>query len=346
MKKKILAMILALALAMGLAGCGALPETAGTIGDVSISGQMYQFIQYNAYQAASLYTYKDDVLKEEITIDGVTQTGAEYVAEKTQRDLNFYAGVETLYAELGGQLSQAELDQATAQADAMWEAYKDGLEKNGMTRDVVQEYMENMMKITALITMIHGPQGTEPVADEEVQNFIDENYRLGQYLIFPYYDPTLLGYLPEEDQGEVLKIAEKAKADLEKGKEITEVAKTYLPEALPLVNQEYTDEEINSYVGGTLYMPASADTFGEVLSEGILSTKPGQVAVLEDAAMVMIFVAEDVGGVYTLEDLRAAALVDMKGDELDARYLEKGESLPHNLDKAALDKLAPSKLKK
>lgn len=57
-------------------------------------------------------------------------------------------------------------------------------------------------------------------------------------------------------------IADKMKAALEEGQDMTEVAKTYLPEALPLAGEEYSEEELNNYMSSLSYTPGSADTFG------------------------------------------------------------------------------------
>ena len=95
MKKKLLALICALALVFSLVGCTiSAPDTVGSIGDFEITSGMYLLAQYGAYQQAAQLAGTDqdatDVkafLKETITTDsdsGETAVVSDYVAQKTQ----------------------------------------------------------------------------------------------------------------------------------------------------------------------------------------------------------------------------------------------------------------------
>ena len=54
MKKKLLALICALALVFSLVGCTiSAPDTVGSIGDFEITSGMYLLAQYGAYQQAA-----------------------------------------------------------------------------------------------------------------------------------------------------------------------------------------------------------------------------------------------------------------------------------------------------
>ena len=98
MKKKLLALICALALVFSLVGCTiSAPDTVGSIGDFEITSGMYLLAQYGAYQQAAQLAGTDqdttDVkafLKETITTDsdsGETAVVSDYVAQKTQETL-------------------------------------------------------------------------------------------------------------------------------------------------------------------------------------------------------------------------------------------------------------------
>ena len=60
MKKKLPALLCALALILSLAGCViSTPDTVGTIGDVEITSGLYLLAQYSAYQQAAQLAGKD-----------------------------------------------------------------------------------------------------------------------------------------------------------------------------------------------------------------------------------------------------------------------------------------------
>ena len=121
MKKKLIALVCALALAVGLVGCSlSTPDSVGTIGEVDISSGLYLLAQFDAYQtAADLASDDQDAtkvssfLKATITVDdatGETAVVSDYVAQKTLENLESYAAIETRFDELGGVLTPVGID--------------------------------------------------------------------------------------------------------------------------------------------------------------------------------------------------------------------------------------------
>ena len=111
MKKKLIALLAAVAMVFSLAACGSTPDSVGTIGTVDITSGLYLLAQYDAYQkAADLATSEQDAtdvkafLKQTITVDadsGETATVSDYVSQKTMENLETYAAIETRFEELG-----------------------------------------------------------------------------------------------------------------------------------------------------------------------------------------------------------------------------------------------------
>ena len=117
MKKKLIALICALALAVGLVGCSlSTPDSVGTIGEVDISSGLYLLAQFDAYQtAADLASDDQDAakvssfLKATITTDadsGETAVVQDYVADKT---LETSLAVDRLLACIRGEAPQQTL---------------------------------------------------------------------------------------------------------------------------------------------------------------------------------------------------------------------------------------------
>jgi len=120
MKKKLLALVCALALTFSLAGC--VISTPDTVGDFEVTSGMYLLAQYGAYQQAAQLAGTDQdatnvkaFLKETITTDsdtGETAVVSDYVAQKTQETLETLAAVDARFKELGGELTDAQITTA------------------------------------------------------------------------------------------------------------------------------------------------------------------------------------------------------------------------------------------
>ena len=112
MKKKLIALLAAVAMVFSLAACGSTPDSVGTIGTVDITSGLYLLAQYDAYQkAADLASTDQDTtdvkafLKETITIDsdsGETATVSDYVSQKTMENLETYSAIKTHLDDWGG----------------------------------------------------------------------------------------------------------------------------------------------------------------------------------------------------------------------------------------------------
>ena len=129
MKKKFIALVCALALAVGLVGCSlSTPDSVGTIGNVDISSGLYLLAQFDAYQtAADLASDDQDAtkvssfLKATITTDadtGETAVVKDYVAQKTLETLQTLAAVDARFTELGGELTEEQKSAADSYARA------------------------------------------------------------------------------------------------------------------------------------------------------------------------------------------------------------------------------------
>ncbi len=120
MKKKLLALVCALALTFSLVGCAiSTPDTVGKIGDFEVTSGLYLLAQYDAYQqAAQLADSEQD------TSNGTPSSrppsppmptparppwSGTYVADKTLETWRPYAAVDARFDELGGKLTEEQV---------------------------------------------------------------------------------------------------------------------------------------------------------------------------------------------------------------------------------------------
>ena len=136
MKKKLLALVCALALTVSLVGCVfSTPDTVGKIGDFEVTSGLYLLAQYDAYQqAAQLAGSEQDAskvksfLKATITTDadtGETAVVSDYVAQKTLETLQTLAAVDARFTELGGELTEEQKVFARRCRDEMRSVYEE-----------------------------------------------------------------------------------------------------------------------------------------------------------------------------------------------------------------------------
>lgn len=370
MKKRILSLLAALGLTLGLAGCTiSTPDTVGTIGDVSISSGMYLLSQYQAYNAALGYASDDQqglsvkaFLKETITITD-EETGeskdwlvSDYVAEETRRNLQYYAAVKTRFAALGGELTQEEIDAADQTAQQIWDANTELYEANGFGLVTIQEYEYTLTMADNLLELVYGPEGETPVSDEELTSYVENDMIYGYYTSVPLYNTET--YASDEELSTEAKGYVQAAVDqyntlaAESGADSNTViyANLYtalsdnLPGAYAAFDNTYTaDDSIDaSFFTDTVL----SSYYTEEQGEAIRSAAVGEAVLLDGSSyscevFVRAFPLEN----NTLDDVRDIALQDMKGTALQESLYDFGAGeLADGLDSGAMAKMPASRV--
>lgn len=337
----------ALMLAALLTGCTfKTPASVGSVGGVEIPAGLYLLLQYNAYGAANDLTDEEDVLGATLTVDEEELTGRDYVARETLAAVERYAAVETLFAELGGTLTEDEQAYADSYAETLWENSQDQLSANGIGLASLKLWMQYNAKEGKLLELMYGPEGSEPVSDAELTSFIGENYVHGSYLALPLLDYSTYTVVDEEGDAKVTAIAEQIRDGREAGEEWSALAAEYLPGAYELLNQSFDTANADSAVG-TLLAPASQlAQYGEETRNALLAAKPGEIVIVDTGMSRMVCEVQQVlGEDVTLDDLRSSALSEMKQEELDAALTERGAGLEHALDQSAMNRYSAKNIK-
>ena len=214
MKKKLLALICALALVFSLVSCTiSAPDTVGSIGDFEITSGMYLLAQYGAYQQAAQLAGTDqdttDVkafLKETITTDsdsGETAVVSDYVAQKTQETLETLAAVDARFKALGGELTAEQLSTADRYAQQMMDQYGDTYTANGIGLETVKAYERLQVEHTALLDMVYGPDGETPVEDDELTSHLDDSMYEICYISIPLYNTSTYAFANDDQKTEI-----------------------------------------------------------------------------------------------------------------------------------------------
>ena len=365
MKKKLLALVCALALTFSLAGCViSTPDTVGSIGDAEITSGLYLLAQYNAYQsAASLASSDQDTtnvksfLKETITTDsdtGETAVVSDYVAQKTQETLETLAAVDARFKELGGELTDAQITTADSYAQQMMDNYGDTYTANGIGLETLKAFERLQLEHTALLGLIYGPDGETPVADDELTSHLDDSmYEIG-YVTIPLYNTSTYAFADDDQKAEMLSLAQTAADSVnlaepettsEQVSSLTAAAKAALPDIYAVLDGEFSADSVN--VQTELLTESDVDTAftQDGAADALRGLAYGEAAAVQlNGSSLILMVRLDPLNVASLDSLRDTILSDMKGDELEDALAAYGAELTHSLDSSAMNKLPASKI--
>lgn len=365
MKKRILALLCALALTVGLAGCVlSTPDTVGTIGDVEISSGLYLLAQFDAYQkAADLASSEQDAskvksfLKETITVDADTEetaTVSDYVAQQTLKNLETYAAIETRFDALGGQLTAEQEAQADSYAEQLMNQYGDSYKANGIGLETVKRFERILLKSTVLLDLVYGENGETPVSDADLTDYIENDLYYLSYVAVPLYNTTSYAFADDSQKALMLELAQGAMSSYNPTRPATAAAQqsAFQSAATAVLPDLYdvtatTDDPADASFSTSLLSDSDLDTSftADGSADAIRALQMGEATAVQYSTLAMMMAVRlDPLQMSTLDTLRATALSDMKSAELQDALAEYGASLPHSLDASAMSKLPAKKI--
>ena len=365
MKKRILALLCALALTVGLAGCVlSTPDTVGTIGDVEISSGLYLLAQFDAYQkAADLASSEQDAskvksfLKETITVDADTEETtvvSDYVAQQTLKNLETYAAIETRFDALGGVLTAEQEAQADSYAEQLMNQYGDTYKANGIGLETVKRFERILLKSTALLDLVYGENGETPVSDADLTDYIENDLYYLSYVAVPLYNTTSYAFADDSQKALMLELAQGAMSSYNTTRPATAAAQqsAFQSAATAVLPDLYdvtatTDDPADASFSTSLLSDSDLDTSftADGSADAIRALQMGEATAVQYSTLAMMMAVRlDPLQMSALDALRATALSDMKSAELQDALAEYGASLPHSLDASAMSKLPAKKI--
>ena len=365
MKKKLIALVCALALVFSLAGCTlSTPETVGSIGDLQITSGMYLLAQYSAYQQAAQLAGSDqdttDVtsfLKATITTDadtGETAVVSDFVAKTTLETLESLAAVDARFRELGGELTEEQQTTADNYAQQLMDNYGDAYTANGIGLETLRTFERLQLEHTALLELVYGKDGEAPVPDSELTAHLSSSmYEIG-YITIPLYNPTSYAFADDDQKAEMLQLAQSAADSVNAAEPETasdqfstlhSAALNALPDIYAVLGASF--ESSDADVQHELLTGSDVDTAftQDGAADTLRSLAYGEAAAVQTNSYSMILMVRvDPLSVSSLDDLRDQILSDMKGEELDDALAACGAQLDHTLNSSAMNKLPASKI--
>ena len=337
MKKKLLALVCALALTVSLVGCAlSTPDTVGKIGDFEVTSGLYLLAQYDAYQqAAQLADSEQDTskvnsfLKATITTDadtGETAVVKDYVAQKTLETLQTLAAVDARFTELGGELTEEQKSAADSYAQQLMDNYGDAYTANGIGLETLKLFQQLQYKHTLLLDLVYGKDGETPVEDGELTEHLDSTmYEIG-FITVPLYNTSTFAFASDDQKAEMLSLAQKAVDSYNAA--APEDASSQLTAFNSIASSALTDicavldAEVPSTSTLQTDLLSESDLTDAFTQEGAADTLRGlaygQAAAIQYTGYAMMLAVRlDPLSVSSLDALRSQILSDMKGEELN-----------------------------
>ena len=365
MKKKLLALVCALALTVSLLGCAlSTTDTVGKIGDFEVTSGLYLLAQYDAYQqAAQLADSEQDTskvnsfLKATITTDadtGETAVVKDYVAQKTLETLQTLAAVDARFTELGGELTEEQKSAADSYAQQLMDNYGDTYTANGIGLETLKLFQQLQYKHTLLLDLVYGKDGETPVEDGELTEHLDSTmYEIG-YITVPLYNTSTFVFASDDQKAEMLQLAQQAATaanlmDYENVEDqvsaLHAAAQSALPDIYAVLDATPSDDASSVQTELLTESDLTSTFTQDGAADAVRGLVYGEAAAVQyNGYSVILMMRIDPLQVSTLDALRSQILSDMKGEELNDALAAYGAQLDSTLSSSAMSKLPAAKI--
>lgn len=365
MKKKLFALVCALALTVSLVGCAlSTPDTVGKIGDFEVTSGLYLLAQYDAYQqAAQLADSEQDTskvnsfLKATITTDadtGETAVVKDYVAQKTLETLQTLAAVDARFTELGGELTEEQKSAADSYAQQLMDNYGDAYTANGIGLETLKLYQQLQYKHTLLLDLIYGKDGETPVDDADLTEHLDSQMYELAYVNIPLYNTSTFVFASDDQKAEMLQLAQQAATaanlmDYENVEDqvsaLHAAAQSALPDIYAVLDATPSDDASSVQTELLTESDLTSTFTQDGAADAVRGLVYGEAAAVQyNGYSVILMMRIDPLQVSTLDALRSQILSDMKGDELNDALAAYGAQLDSTLSSSAMSKLPAAKI--
>ena len=315
--KKAAAIVAAASLAISLSSCGSDLSWAAKIGkDETVPIGMYIYTQaanFRTYAQNGLLSATTSLEEQTLNVSDSDKKATEYLDSEAIKSVKAYVGSLILAKEMKIELTDDEIASAESSAKEQYDTDKEVYEKNGVAQSSIAEYYKDLTLKNKLFDAVYGKEGTKPVSDKELKQYIKENYATVCY-IQQYYLNEDGTSMSDTEKTKIKKQYEKIKKQAEDGKlKFTDKCKQF-------------EDNATSYKSGSTKYTSAWDTSNED-GKKIMDLKVGELTFLEtDSAIVLIqkqkIDYEDAG----LKTSRNTILIQYKYDDFIKELIAKAES--------------------
>lgn len=178
MKRAAAALCAAVLAASMLAGCSQTDYSMTVSGEKINAGVYINFLltEMTNQMSTLYYAQKISDPSEALTqnIDG--KSFKTYVKEEAIKKTKEFAAINAKFDELGLKLTKDQKAEIKEQVESSWEQAKDFYEVEGISKESLKMVTEMTYKRQAVFDHYYETDGETPVTDEDIQNYLNENF--------------------------------------------------------------------------------------------------------------------------------------------------------------------------
>ena len=218
MKRAAAALCAAVLAASMLAGCSQTDYSMTVSGEKINAGVYINFLltemtnqMYTLYYAQKISDPSEALTQ---NIDG--KSFKTYVKEEAIKKTKEFAAINAKFDELGLKLTKDQKAEIKDQVESSWEQSKDFYEVEGISKESLKIVTEMTYKRQAVFDHYYETDGETPVTDEDIQNYLNENYIRFKQIAFS----KSFAAEGEDVEAENAEIKAKAESYLEQAKSV------------------------------------------------------------------------------------------------------------------------------
>ncbi len=345
-KKKILALLSAFALALPLAGCNEETKTMGKINDTEINAGIYIFYTIEGYNDAfSQLSEKDATIDEENIwdkkIDDVSVN--DYVLDYATDRCVTIVSVDEKFEELKLKLNEDDEKSLERSLRNEWDQFGANYTDNGISKKSIEQILLSNYKQDLIFKHYYMEDGIKPVSEKDILAEINKKYARVKILPLSTLDDE---YEPLDalEKAKVLEEAEDYIERVKKGEDFDDMIDAFYEEKYPSSSSDSSEEEEelgenrNEIVVYEGYEYVDAKSVEAMIKQSV-STTPEIIKGEKNYYVVeKLDIAEDEETIETLSD---GIVYTLKKDEFNKETLSWGKDLTFDKNQEAFDRYYP-----
>lgn len=250
--------------------------------------------------------------------------------------------------------SQEQLLSCQEQAASYYEQAGDNLEKNGISQDSIELIYQIAYMKTQLFQALYGEAGEDPVSEEELRNYYNENYIKMAVKTFSFSDVEV-----PEDATEEEKAAYQEFNDNERSNVYTNANTLYLQAQIGIENgkswneilnefnaqNQSSDEEYDMTTDNYRLVDTATTTLNSEIITALKEAEQGEVIMVETDTMIAIGATTDINEdptdfEYVADSIRHA----LRDETMEEYLLQVAQDDSFVLNQDAVDRYTIGKL--